>query len=83
MIKKKLSEVYAFLKHIRFKKIKQNKNVLIYGISRGGTTLLAELLVKILDARLVWEPLFPHPDVKLNSINPFSVQPYTQFKLGW
>lgn len=83
MIKKKLYEVYLYLRYIRFSRIKTNENILLYGISRSGTTLLAELLVKLLNARLIWEPLFPHPEVSLNALNPFSVHEYTKFKLGW
>jgi hypothetical protein len=81
--KTKLKEVFKFLNHIRFKKIRNNENILIYGISRGGTTLLAETLVALLNARLVWEPLFPFNDVKLNAINPFSVKPYKKLGFGW
>ena len=56
---------------------------MIYGISRGGTTLLAETLVSLLSARLVWEPFFPYGDVKFQKINPFSVAAYAKFKFGW
>jgi hypothetical protein len=79
----KIKEVSNFLVNIKFSKIKKNENILIYGISRGGTTLLAEILVSVLKARLVWEPLFPYGDVKFHKINPFSVEPYAKFKLGW
>lgn len=79
----KLGEIYKFLRFIRFSKIKKNQNILIYGISRGGTTMLAEALVKIFNARLAWEPLFPHKDVPFKEVNPFSVHQYTQFDLGW
>ncbi|BAO76193.1 sulfotransferase domain-containing protein [Winogradskyella sp. PG-2] len=79
----KIKEVFSFLTRIRFVKIKSNKNILIYGISRGGTTLLAETLVKLLNARLVWEPLFPHNKSNFSAINPYSVEQYSKFQLGW
>lgn len=81
--KKKIKEVLNFLYFIKFKKIKKNENILIYGISRGGTTLLAETLVALFSARLVWEPLFPFRDVKFNKLNPFSVKRYKDLALGW
>jgi hypothetical protein len=79
----KIKEVFIFLTYIKFSKIKQNENIVIYGISRGGTTLLAETLVVLLEARFIWEPLFPRGDVKLPAINPYSVAAYSNFELGW
>ena len=79
----KIKEVFIFLIYIKFSKIKQNENIIIYGISRGGTTLLAETLVALLRARLTWEPLFPYGDVKLPAMNPYSVAEYSKFQLGW
>lgn len=81
--KTKLKEIGKFLSHIRFKQPKKNENILIYGISRGGTTLLAETLVGLLNARLVWEPLFVFRDVRFNAINPFSVGAYKKLGFGW
>ncbi|TXD81366.1 sulfotransferase [Subsaximicrobium wynnwilliamsii] len=81
--KTKVIEVFRFLNHIRFKRIEKNKNILIYGISRGGTTLLAETLVGLFNARLVWEPLFPFSDVRFDAINPFSINAYKKLGFGW
>lgn len=80
---KKLKEVSEFYKNIKFGTIKKNENILIYGISRGGTTMLAEALNSVLDSRLVWEPLFPHRNVSLSKINPYSIHNYKELDLGW
>ncbi|WP_228850350.1 sulfotransferase domain-containing protein [Aegicerativicinus sediminis] len=79
----KLSESVEFYKKIKFTKIENQENILIYGISRGGTTMLANALTKTLDARLIWEPLFKYNKVFLKRVNPYSTYPYTEFKLGW
>lgn len=79
----KLREVYLFLRFLKFAKISSNTNILIYGISRGGTTMLAESLVALFSARLIWEPLFPHKNAPLSGVNPFSVKSYAKLKLGW
>lgn len=79
----KLKETLRFYFKIKFAKVKKNQNILIYGISRGGTTLLAETLVRLLDARLTWEPLFPHRKVFLEKINPYSVHRLKALQLGW
>jgi hypothetical protein len=79
----KIKESLSFFYKIRFSKVKYNENIFIFGISRGGTTLLAEALVSILNARLVWEPLFPYRKVFLESINPFSTHRYNTLKMGW
>lgn len=77
------NEVVQFLKHIKFKKIKKNDNILIYGISRGGTTLMAQILVDLFKARLIWEPLFVYREVALNNVNPYSVKEYSDLGMGW
>ncbi|WP_179004964.1 sulfotransferase domain-containing protein [Winogradskyella forsetii] len=79
----KINEIFSFLSKIKFNKIKDNQNILIYGISRGGTTLLAEALVDILKARLIWEPLFNHREVKFKTVNPYALKSYKQLELGW
>lgn len=80
---KKLQEIAQFYRNIKFNKIKSNENILIFGISRGGTTMLAEALIKVIDSRLAWEPLFPHRQVQFSYINPFSIQNYSKLDLGW
>lgn len=82
-MKEKIKEAILFYKKVKFAKVKNNENILIYGISRGGTTMLAEALVAVLNARLVWEPLFPHREVFLNSLNPYSTHHYNRLNLGW
>ena len=79
----KITEVFSFISEIKFAKIKSNQNILIYGISRSGTTLLAETLVEILKARLIWEPLFNHREVHLKTVNPYALKSYKKLKLGW
>ncbi|WP_299099026.1 sulfotransferase domain-containing protein [uncultured Winogradskyella sp.] len=79
----KVSEILNFIVNIKLAKVKHNQNILIYGISRGGTTLLAETLVGVLKARLIWEPLFNHRAVGFNTINPYSLKSYKELDLGW
>ncbi|TRZ44992.1 sulfotransferase domain-containing protein [Robertkochia solimangrovi] len=79
----KIKECIIFYRYVRFAKIKQNENILIYGISRGGTTMLAQAIEKGLNARLIWEPLFRYKKVSFNWINPYSVQKYSDLNLGW
>src|SRR5690606_31093926 len=79
----KLKEAFSFYTKLKFAKVMKNTPILIFGISRGGTTMLAEALVALFDARLVWEPLFPHRDVFLKSINPFSTHRHNALQLGW
>lgn len=79
----RINEIFKFISKVKFAKVKNNTNVLIYGISRGGTTLLAETLTEILKARLIWEPLFNHRNVRFNAINPYSLKTYKELSLGW
>ena len=80
----KIVETISFFVKVKFsKRIESNKNILIYGISRGGSTMLAEALVKSLNARLVWEPLFPYRKVFLERINPYSTHRYNKLRMDW
>lgn len=47
-------------------------NISIFGMSRGGTTWLAEILLNIPHSTLVWEPLFRYKQYKWNIGNPFA-----------
>ncbi|HNQ26599.1 MAG TPA: sulfotransferase domain-containing protein [Aquaticitalea sp.] len=79
----KIKEAVRFIYRIAFARIKSNENILIYGISRGGTTLLAETLVEILDARFVWEPFFRYRKVPFERINPYSTHRYNKLQFSW
>lgn len=79
----KIKEVFKFTLKIKFAEIKVNENILIYGFSRGGTTLLAETLVGLLGARLIWEPLFNHRPISFSAINPYALKEYRNLNLGW
>ena len=79
----RINEIFDFISKIKLSKIKKNDNILIYGMSRGGTTLLAETLTDILNARLIWEPLFNHRAVSFNAINPYSLASFKKLELGW
>src|SRR5690606_28367969 len=80
----KIVETISFFVRVKFsKKIKLNENILIYRISRSGTTMLAEALVKSLNARLIWEPLFPYRKVFIEKINPYSTHRYNKLQMGW
>jgi hypothetical protein len=83
MLITKLKETLRFYFHIKYAKVKKNQNILIYGISRGGSTMLAEALVILLNARLAWEPLFPYRKVFLEKFNPYSTHRLNALKLGW
>lgn len=86
---KKIQEVIDYYKFIYPAKVKNKRinsispsDIHIFGISRGGTTWLAELLLTIENSVLIWEPLFKYKKYILNNFNPFSY-PERHFGMGW
>lgn len=84
---KRLNEFYQFYRFIQpLKKRDTNflkERIAIFGISRGGTTWLANILNKIPKSCLVWEPLFKYQQYKINLLNPFAFPEQSLANFGW
>lgn len=59
------------------------ENISIFGMSRGGTTWLANLLQTIPNSQLIWEPLFKFNTYRLNKFNPFAYPERTIEGFHW
>lgn len=86
---KRFKELYQFYRHIQPLKDDHNNHLIdndkiaIFGISRGGTTWFADILTKIPESCLVWEPLFKYNKYRINSFNPFAFPEQSMVDFGW
>lgn len=81
----KIKEALFYYRYLMILKTRAFKGdiISIFGMPRGGTTWLSELIRTIPNSTLVWEPLFMYRQYKINFINPFSYPEQRKYGLSW
>lgn len=82
---RKIVEAFGYYRYLLpYKHAKKQPELLsIFGISRGGTTWLAEILASSNGTTLVWEPFFRYRQYRINFLNPFAYPEQVIKGIGW